>query len=242
MGSLFNGLFENLTLVDTHQDLARNIISLINSENLFDDLSASPKDWETAQMVELDHKPSPFESPVPVIHRPFEDALWDNVIEYPFKHWMRSRYSDGSFGVWYGADSLETSIYESAHHWYAGILSDAGFNQPGAYVERRAYWVRCDAALINLKQKVLSHPQLMDPNDYSYTQSVGARLHHEGHPGLMTRSSRNLSGDTFAILKAQVLTTPRHAAYYSYEITEESIVVKLDGKSLLLKIQHLGKE
>jgi hypothetical protein len=231
-----DSLFDGLTLVDTHQDLARNIISLIESENLFDDLSDSPKDWETAQMVELDHKPSPFESPVPAIHRPFEDAVWDNAITYPFKHWMRSRFSDGSFGVWYGADSLETSIYESAHHWYSGLLSDAGFNRPGAYVERKAYWVRCDAALINLKEKVLSHPQLMDPNDYSYTQTVGTRLHHEGHPGLLTRSTRYLSGDTFAILKPQVLSAPRHAAYYSYEVTEDSIVVKLDGKSLVLKI------
>lgn len=231
-----DGLFNNLTLIDTHQDLARNIISLIGSENLFDDLSNSPKDWETAQMVELDHKPSPFESPVPAIHRPFEDAVWDNAITYPFKHWMRSRFSDGSFGVWYGADSLETSIYESAHHWYKGLLSDAGFNRPGAYVERKAYWVRCDAALINLKEKVLSHPQLMHPNDYSYTQTVGARLHHEGHPGLLTRSARNLSGDTFAILKSQVLSAPRHAAYYSYEVAKDGIAVRLDGREMFLKI------
>lgn len=231
-----DSLFDNLTLVDTHQDLARNIISLMESENLFDDLSDSPIDWEIAQMVELDHKPSPFESPVPAIHRPFEDAMWDNVITYPFKNWMRSRFSDGSFGVWYGADTLETSIYESAHHWYTGLLSDAGFNRPGAYVERKAYWVRCDAVLINLKEKALSHPQLVDQNDYSYTQTVGARLHHEGHPGLLTRSTRNLSGDTFAILKSQVLSAPRHAAFYSYEIADDSILVRLDGKSLVLKI------
>lgn len=58
----------------------------------------------------------------------------------------------------------------------------------------------------------------------------------------MTRSTRNLNGNTFAILKAQVLTAPKHAAYYSYEVTEELIVVKLDGKSLFLKIDHLSKK
>jgi hypothetical protein len=76
----------------------------------------------------------------------------------------------------------------------------------------------------------------MDPNDYGYTQTVGARLHHEGHPGLLTRSTRNLSGDTFAILKSQVLSAPRHAAFYSYEIADDSILVRLDAKSLVLKI------
>jgi hypothetical protein len=231
-----DSLFANLTLSDVHQDLARNIISLIKSQNLFDDLSDSPKDWGTAQMVELDLKPSSFESSAPVMNRPFEDAVWDNAITYPFQRWMSSRFSDGSFGVWYGAGSLETSIYESAHHWHAGLLSDAGFNRPGAYVERKAYWVKCDAALINLKEKALSHPQLMSSNDYSYTQAVGARLHHEGHPGLVTRSARNLRGDTFAILKAQVLSAPRHAAFYSYEVIENSIVVRLDGRAICLEI------
>ena len=53
-----NSLFDALTLVATHQDLAQPITSLIDSENIFDDLSDSPKNWEPAQMVKLDHKPS----------------------------------------------------------------------------------------------------------------------------------------------------------------------------------------
>lgn len=38
-----DSLFDGLTLVDTHQDLARNITPLIKSKNLFDDLSAPQK-------------------------------------------------------------------------------------------------------------------------------------------------------------------------------------------------------
>ena len=94
-----------------------------------------------------------------------------------------------------------------------------------------------------LRSEWVSHPPVLRNlcrQPAKYTQSVGARLHHEGHPGLTTRSTRNLSGDTFAFLKAQVLTTPRDAAHYSYEVTKESIVVKLDRKSLLIKIKHLG--
>jgi hypothetical protein len=231
-------LFDDLSLIDVHKDLNRNIASLITSENLFDDLSDSPGDWETAMQVELDGKPKDFHSASPIIHRPFEDALWDNAITYPFDHWMKSRFSDGSHGVWYGADSIQTSIYESAHHWYSGLLKNSGFDKPGMISERKVYLVRCDAALINLKEKVLAFPQITDPNDYTYCQAIGARLHHEGHPGLVSRSVRNLSGETYAVLRAQVLSAPRICAYFTYELTEDGIEVLEDGKNEFLTIKQ----
>ena len=223
-------LFNNLSLVDIHKDLARNIASLMTSENLFDDLSDSAEDWTTAAQVELEIKPQDFNSSLPIINRPFEDAHWDNAVDYPFNHWMKSRYSNGSFGVWYGADSVTTTIYESAYHWHKGLLTDAGFNRAGMISERKVYFVRCDAALINLKEKVLAFPRLTDPNDYSYCQIVGSRLHYEGHPGLVSRSVRHLSGQTYVILRSQVLSNPRLAKHFTYELTQEEIIVREDGK------------
>jgi hypothetical protein len=221
MDQLFNGL----SLIDVHQDLTRNIASLVSSEHLFDDLSDAPQDWETAIQVELDGKPKDFDSLSPIIHRPFEEAHWNNAIQYPFKHWTKSRFSDGTHGVWYGADSIETSIYESAHHWYLNFLRDANFDQIGMVSERKVYLVRCDAALINLKERVLEYPQIADPNDYSYCQSIGARVHHEGHPGLVTRSVRNISGETYAIFQPRVLSAPRIVNYFTYEIKDDGIVI-----------------
>ena len=231
-----DGLFENLSLIDVHKDLVRNIPSRISSTNLFDDLSDSPEDWATAIRVEQECKPNTFISAVPIIHRPFEDADWENAIGLPFNHWSKSRYTNGSYGVWYGADSLETSVYESAFHWHKGLLADAGFDQPGETSERKVFLVRCDAILINLKGKVLEYPQLTDRNDYSCCQNVVARLHHEGYPGLVTHSVRNLSGETYAILGSQVLSTPRIAIFFSYELLEDVIIVKEGGKSEFLTI------
>jgi RES domain len=230
-------LFDGLSLINVHKDLTRNIASLMTAENLFDDLSDSPTDWETAIQVELDGKPKDFNSTSPIIHRPFEDALWDNAINYPFNHWMESRFSSGAYGVWYGADSVETSVYESAYHWYSGLLKDSGLNQIGMVSERKAYLVRCDAVLINLKEKVLAYPQITDPNDYAYCQAIGARLHHEGHPGLVSRSVRNLTGETYAILRSQVLSAPRISTYFTYELKEEGIVVMENGTKEFLTIK-----
>lgn len=61
-------LFDGLALIDIHKDLTRNIASLITSENLFDDLSDLPQDWDTAIQVELDGKPKDFDSASPIAY------------------------------------------------------------------------------------------------------------------------------------------------------------------------------
>ena len=40
-----NSLFAQLTLADVHQDVARNIVSLRESQDLFDDLTEDPAEW-----------------------------------------------------------------------------------------------------------------------------------------------------------------------------------------------------
>ena len=132
-----NSLFAQLTLADVHQDVARNIVSPRESQDLFDDLTEDPAEWLLAQRVEDEVKPPPYRSRTPLIDRPFEDAEWFNAIAWPFKNWQASRFSDGTFGVWYGSESVETTVYESAYHWYKGLLSDAGYERYVVMAERK---------------------------------------------------------------------------------------------------------
>ena len=87
-----NSLFSKLTLADVHQDVARNIVSLRESQDLFDDLTEDPAEWLLAQKVEDEVEPPLYRSRTPVIDRPFEDAEWFNAITWPFKHWQASRF------------------------------------------------------------------------------------------------------------------------------------------------------
>ena len=82
--------------------------------------------------MEDDVKPPLYRSRTLIIHRPFEDAEWFNAIVWPFKHWRASRFSGGTYGVWYGSDMVETTVYESAYHWYRRLLADAGFDLDAA--------------------------------------------------------------------------------------------------------------
>ena len=219
-------LFSRLTLADVHCNVIRNIVSIGASQDLFDDLSSSPEDWALAQKVEDQIKPPPYQSATPVIHRPFEDAKWFNAIGWPFRHWQASRFSDGSFGVWYGCDSAKTSIYETAYHWFSGLLTDAGFENEKVVVERKLYEVACDAALVDLRPLTVKKPALVHKTDYSYTQSVGARLHREGHPGLVTTSARYAAGQNYVVLNPDVLSNPRQFSQLTYRLEGPRIVVE----------------
>ena len=219
-------LFSHLTLTDVHCNVIRNIVSIRSSQDLFDDLTSSPQDWAIAQQVEDAVKPPPYQSRTPVIHRPFEDAEWFNAIGWPFRHWQASRFSDGSFGVWYGCDTVQTSVYETAYHWFSGFLIDAGFENEPVIGERKLYEVACDAALVDLRPLTAKHSGLLHKTDYSTSQSVGARLHREGHPGLITASARHPAGQNFVVLNPDVLSNPRHHSQLSYRLEGHCIVIE----------------
>ncbi len=221
-----DALFPRLTLADVHQDVIRNIISIRSSQNLFDDLTNIPAEWALAQTVEDAVKPPPYQSRTPVIHRPFEDAIWFNAIGWPFKHWSASRFCDGSFGIWYGCATVETTVFETAHHWVNGFLADAGFEREQVMAERNLFKVACDAALLDFRPLVDQFPKLVHKTDYGDTQQIGARLHREGHPGLVARSARQVGGENYAILNPAVLSNPRSLCELTYRLGDGRIVVE----------------
>ena len=222
-----NEFFSGLTVVDTHHDVRRNIVSLRESRNLFDDLSSDPAEQALAQQVESAVKPLQYHSPTPVIHRPFEETAWFNAIGWPFQHWQSSRYSDGSFGVWYGADTVQATVYETAYHWYHGVLLDAeGFAGEAVAIERKVYNVACAALILDLRPCVEEFPALLHKTDYAFTQQVGARLQREGHPGLLAPSARYSAGINYVVFNHAVLSNPRVNCMLTYRLKGEHILVE----------------
>jgi len=217
-----------LSLVDFQGDAFRNIVSLRVSEDLFDDLSDDPNDWKTAQAAEAAATPPAYRSATPTIDRPFEEAEFITAIGYPFAqpNWSRSRFSDGSYGVWYGSLAAETTVYETAYHWVNGLLADAGLVRDGMSIERKVYLVRCDAALIDLRAAFATNASLRSSRDYGPCQAIGRRLHHEGHPGLVTGSVRHDKGANLAVLRPAVLSSARMQCYLTYRLVDGEIHVE----------------
>ena len=224
-----NLLFADLALADLHQDLARNIVTLGEGQDLFDDLTSNPAEWSLALQIEGEVNRPRNRSRTPVIGSPFEEAQWFCVIVWPFKYWHASRFSDGTYGVWYGSESVETTVYESAYHWYQALLCDAGFERTAAIAERDVYWVACRAALLDFRSKTEKFPDLLSPSDYVFCQSIGNRIHQEGHPGLITHSVLRPAGENLAIFNPDVLSNPRRTDQLTYRLEGDRIVVELQS-------------
>mgnify|MGYP002682808346 CR=1 FL=1 len=60
----------------------------------------------------------------------------------------------------------------------------------------------------------------------THRQSVGARIHREGHPGLLTQSVRRPAGENVAIFNPDVLSNPRHNCQLTYRLEGGLIVVE----------------
>jgi hypothetical protein len=225
VGCEMDAVFAHLELAHVGQDIHRNIPSLHHPSDPFDDLTSDHAHRSLASRVERECEPANYCSSTPVIHRPFEDSQWFNAIGWPFRNWQSSRFSDGSYGVWYGSESVKTTVYESAFHWYR-MLCDAGFERRSVVAERAVYQVTCSAMLLDLRSATKHCPELLHPSDYSLAQRVGARIQREGHPGLLMQSVRWPLGDNFSIFNPEVLSNPRQSDRLTYRLEHGQVQVE----------------
>ena len=205
-------LFE--TNVDFHADLVRNIPGIRASQDLFDDLSSEPADWEIAIAAEgTDRVPTA----AALITRPFD---YGSVIAYTFDaaHWQATRFSDGTrYGVWYGSLDVETTVHETAWHWYRFVQDSFAGEAREIVSERRVFDVRCDAVLLDLRGREVRHPGLVSRTSYAYTQSLGRYVHDQGLNGVLVRSAR-CDGVNAAVFRPERLSNVRDRTYLTYRL------------------------
>lgn len=197
---------------DFHGDFVRNIKTIRESQDLFDDLSADPRDWAVAIGAEAEgHRATR----TAAITRPFD---YGTVISYSFdpSHWQATRFSDATrYGVWYGSLEAETTIHETVYHWHRFIVDSFGNRDREVTGERRLFDVRCDALLVDLRGKEGDHPGLVDRASYAYTNAVGAYLFDQGANGVLVRSAR-CQGTNGAVFREPRLSSVRDRMFLTY--------------------------
>jgi hypothetical protein len=200
--------------VDFHDDLVRNIPGVRPSQHLFDDLSTDPADWDIAIAAEgADRTPTR----AALISRPFD---YGTVVSYSFDsaHWQSTRYSDGTrYGVWYGSLEVETTVFETAWHWYRFVTDSYPAEDREIVADRRVFNVRCDALLIDLRGKQASYPDLVSRTSYRFTQEIGRYAHAQGVNGLLVPSAR-CAGVNAAVFRRERLSEVRDQAFLTYRL------------------------
>jgi len=205
-------LFDNT--VDFDDQPYRNITSLRDSEDLFDDLAdgdeAASAIAAEAEMRVKDHL---ILRPPEIIHRSFYYTR--SIIDYPFKNepCLFTRFGDGTYGVWYGSLEIKTTIFETGFHMIKAERAVEGLDEV-VVRDRAVYRVQCRAILIDLRGKQKSFAKLL-ADDYGFTQQIGRRMNKEGHPGILVPSAR-IKGTNLVIFNPDVLSDPRLHCYLTY--------------------------
>ncbi|WP_054759163.1 RES family NAD+ phosphorylase [Methylomonas koyamae] len=126
-----------------------------------------------------------------------------------------SRFSDGSFGVYYAAKDIDTAIAETAFH-RARFL--AATRQAPIEIDMRSYASDLDAELHDIRGKQTELPDIYasDTGHYAAAQALATQLRADGSNGIAYSSVRNAGGECVAVFKPRLLSPVKQGAHYCY--------------------------
>ena len=122
-----------------------------------------------------------------------------------------SRFTDGSYGVYYAADSVECAIAESIHA-RERILREN--NSPAQVITMRSYSTTVTMALDNIRGGGYARYRSPEISSYSKCQAYAAKRKAAGSNGLLYLSARKKDGECIAIFRPPAITPVRQAAHY----------------------------
>lgn len=124
-----------------------------------------------------------------------------------------SRFSDGTYGVFYTADSLDTAIAETRYH--RGQFMRAT-RQSRMGLDMRAHRVDLDGDLHDLRGQKAAQPRLYDPDNYAAGQELGRTLRQTGSDGIAYDSVRQAGGECAAVFRPRLLSNVRWERHLRY--------------------------
>lgn len=129
-----------------------------------------------------------------------------------------SRFSDGTWGVYYGASTLEAAVAEVSHH-RARFL--AATQQPAIEYDMRSYQADVREPLHDLRGPHWS--ALHAPDDYAPAQALARQLRAQGSWGAVYHSVRAPGAQCIAAFRPRALTIPRQGPH---------ITLRWDGQAI----------
>ena len=132
----------------------------------------------------------------------------------PFTHVnpAGSRFSNGTFGVLYLADRMDTAIAEVRHHQerYWSNVPDLNYER---FVFRGLTVSFSDSGMRDSTALPLSDP-IYAPDDYAHSNRLGSEVKRAGYPGLRYNSVRAPSNICWALMTPRLVTSIIQTTHY----------------------------
>lgn len=130
-----------------------------------------------------------------------------------------SRFSDGTYGVYYCAAELETAIDETVYHRERFLRET---NEGACGVNMRCYVGELQTKLHDGLKPSLS-AAILDPDHYAAAQDLARALRASGAFGLTYPSVRRAGGRCAALFRPPAISPVRQAGHYRYEFDGTAI-------------------
>jgi len=122
-----------------------------------------------------------------------------------------SRFTNGEFGVYYAADSLETAIAETIYHKEREM---AAAGEESIELTMRCYMGGIALPMLDIRGPAFN--DIHNPGDYSASQTYAATARADGHNGLLYQSVRRPGYECIAAFKPVALEAPLQSEHLKY--------------------------
>ncbi len=197
----------------------RIIRSLYPPIDLFEDI-ADPADWPLLISAEQKTNPRLMETIGNIDLIPAARRVGGRGASYlmgPFTHVSAdrpSRFSRGRFGVLYAGREFQTALLETAHH-HARFMAKT--REPAGWTSQfREILFDVAGRLHDLRGGSFDYADILDPNDYGASQSLGEQLRAAAAEGLVYPSARNPSGECVGLFFPDLAANPRQGRHLDY--------------------------
>jgi len=138
-----------------------------------------------------------------------------SIIMAAFTHLnpVGSRFTDGTYGVFYAANDLATAIAETAYHREVFMRATG---EGRMELDMRVYLVDLVAALHDLRGRKAEYPLVYHTDNYAAGQHLAATLRKDGSNGIAYDSVRREGGECVAIFRARLLSSCRQERHLCY--------------------------
>lgn len=186
---------------------------------------ADPADWDALYRLESMTNPRIRDEVGELSLVPLADRVSGpnaSVVMAPFTHLSPegTRFTDGSFGAFYAAESLDTAIAETKFHREAFLRATA---QPPMELEMRCYLADVACPLHDLRGRAAQMPSVYDPDSYAASQKLGRRLREAGSNGIAFDSVRRKGGECVAVYRPRLVQNVRQGVHLRYGWDGQSI-------------------
>ena len=138
-----------------------------------------------------------------------------SIVMAPFTHLspQGTRFTDGTFGAYYAAESIDTAIAETRYHAENFLRAT---RENALELEKRCYVGDVACELHDIRTRRAELPDIYDAESYAASQKLGRALREAGSNGVAFESVRRTGGECVAVFRPRLVQNVRQSVHLRY--------------------------